>query len=110
MKSTTRLILIACLGLLAGCATAKPPMELVDARQAYARASAGQASQLAPAEVQLALEALTIAEQSFRDDPRSDRTRELAILAYRKAKLAQSLAVKATVDTQPAGAEAAGRK
>ena len=32
MKSTTRLILIACLGLLAGCATAMPPMELVDAR------------------------------------------------------------------------------
>jgi hypothetical protein len=107
MKPITYLIIVVCSGLLAGCAATMPPMELLDARQAFARASAGQAAQLAPAEVQRAYEALAIAEKSFQDEPGSNRTRDLAILAYRKAKLAEALAVKATMDVQSSRTETA---
>jgi outer membrane protein OmpA-like peptidoglycan-associated protein len=91
MKPTAYLIIIACAGLLVGCATA-PPAELINARQAYQQASAGQAAQLVPAELHKAQEALAIAEQAFRDDPKSFRTRDLAYIADRKAKMAEALA------------------
>jgi hypothetical protein len=104
MKTITYLIISACAAQLAGCAAAMPPMELIDARQAYAHASAGQGAHLA-AEVQSAHEALAVAEKSFRDDPGSSRTRDLAILAYRKSKLAEALAAKANMDVPSAGTE-----
>ena len=91
MKPTTYLIIIACAGLLVGCATA-PPAELINARQAYQQASAGRAAQLVPAELHKAQEALAIAEKSFQDDPKSFHTRDLAYLADRKAKMAEALA------------------
>jgi outer membrane protein OmpA-like peptidoglycan-associated protein len=91
MKPSTYLIIIACAGLLVGCATA-PPAELINARQAYQQASAGQAAQLVPAELHKAQEALAIAEKSFQDDPKSFRTRDLAYIADRKAKMAEALA------------------
>ena len=91
MKPITFLIIIACAGLLVGCATA-PPTELINARQAYEHASAGQAAQLVPAELHKAQEALTIAEKAFQDDPKSFHTRDLAYVADRKAKMAEALA------------------
>jgi hypothetical protein len=48
---------VASTGFLAGCATAVPP-ELVNARDAYRRASTGSAAQVAPAELHVANEAL----------------------------------------------------
>jgi len=92
MKSMTYLIIIACAGLLVSCAASVPPPELVNARQAYQRASAGQAAQLVPAELHKAQEALAIAEKSFKDDPKSFKTRDLAYVADRKAKMAEALA------------------
>jgi outer membrane protein OmpA-like peptidoglycan-associated protein len=91
MKPIIYLIIIACAGLLVGCATA-PPAELINARQAYQHASAGQAAQLVPAELHKAQVALDIAEKSFQDDPKSFHTRDLAYVADRKAKLAEALA------------------
>jgi len=91
MKPITFLIIIACAGLLVGCATA-PPTELINARQAYEHASAGQAAQLVPAELHKAQEALAIAEKAFQDDPKSFHTRDLAYVADRKAKMAEALA------------------
>jgi outer membrane protein OmpA-like peptidoglycan-associated protein len=70
----------------------RPPAELINARQAYQHASAGQAAQLVPAELHKAKVALDIAEKSFQDDPKSFRTRDLAYVADRKAKLAEALA------------------
>ncbi len=94
MKPITYLIIIACAGLLVGCATA-PPAELINARQAYQHASAGQAAQLVPAELHKAQEALAIAEQAFKDDPKAFHTRDLAYVADRKAKMAEALATTA---------------
>jgi outer membrane protein OmpA-like peptidoglycan-associated protein len=89
------LIITAAAGLLAGCAASVPPTELVNARQAYQHASAGQAAQLVPAELHKAQEALAIAEKSFLDEPKSFRTRDLAYVADRKAKMAEALATTA---------------
>ncbi len=95
MKSITYIIAIAFAALLIGCAASQPPAELVNARQAYQRASAGQAAQLVPAELHKAQAALAIAEKSFQDDPKSFRTRDLAYVADRKAKMAEALATTA---------------
>ena len=92
MKPTTSLIVALCAGLLAGCAASVPPTELVNAREAYQHASAGQAGVLVPAELHKAQEALAIAEKSFLDEPKSFRTRDLAYVADRKAKMAEALA------------------
>ena len=91
MKPITYLIIITCAGRLVSCATA-PPAELINARQAYQHASAGQAAQLVPAELHKAQVALAIAEKSFQDDPKSFHTRDLAYVADRKAKMAEALA------------------
>ena len=91
MKSITYLIIITCAGILVGCATA-PPAELINARQSYQHASAGQAAQLVPAELHKAQMALAVAEKSFQDDPKSFHTRDLAYVADRKAKMAEALA------------------
>jgi len=95
MKPLTLSILFAWGMLLAGCSASVPPTELYKARQAYKDASAGQAVQLVPAELHKAKEALDIAEKSFLDDPTSYKTRDLAYIADRKAKMAEALAVTA---------------
>ena len=89
------LITIVFAGLLVGCGASIPPTELVNARQAYQHASTGQAAQLVPAELHKAEAALAIAEKAFLDDPKSFRTRDLAYIADRKAKMAEALAITA---------------
>jgi Outer membrane protein and related peptidoglycan-associated (lipo)proteins len=95
MKPIISLIIIACVGVVVGCAPSIPPTELINARQAYQHASAGQAAQLVPAELHKAQVALAIAEKSFQDDPKSFRTRDLAYIADRKAKMAEAFATTA---------------
>jgi outer membrane protein OmpA-like peptidoglycan-associated protein len=89
MKTHSLLIALVCAGI--GCATTAPT-ELVDAREAYRRASTGPAVQAAPAELHVANQALAEAEQSFRDNPDSYQTRDLAYVAQRKAQLAEATA------------------
>jgi len=89
MKTHSLLIAFVCAGI--GCATTAPT-ELVDAREAYRRASTGPAVQAAPAELHVANQALAEAEQSFRDNPDSYQTRDLAYVAQRKAQLAEATA------------------
>jgi len=79
-------------GALAACGSTPPPKELVDARTAYQRAQAGQAAQLDPAHLHEAKVALDNAEQSFQNDPSSDRTRDLSYVAERKSELAEAQA------------------
>ena len=62
MKSMIYLITLVFAGLLVGCGASIPPTELVNARQAYQHAKAGQAAQLVPAELHKAEAALAIAE------------------------------------------------
>ncbi len=76
--------------LYAGCASTIPE-ELIDARVAYRDAANGPASQVAPADLHKAHEALAKAEQAYADDPDGQNTRDLAYVATRKAQLADAL-------------------
>jgi outer membrane protein OmpA-like peptidoglycan-associated protein len=87
MKTKQFFILLTLVAFFAGCASV-PPKELIDARSAYRIASEGPAEQLAPAELHKANEALLLAEESFRKDPDSYKTKDLAYAAQRKSELA----------------------
>jgi outer membrane protein OmpA-like peptidoglycan-associated protein len=77
---------------LAACASS-PSRELIDARRAYQRASAGPAAQAVPADLHKARVSLDTAETAFANDD-SDQ-RDLAYVAERKAQLAEVLAKRA---------------
>ena len=67
-----------------------PPKSLLDARADYVRAHDGMALKFAPTEVHEADLALQRAEQAFRDDPDDESTVDLAIVADRKALMAEA--------------------
>ena len=95
MKHIKYFIVIAFVGMLIGCSASVPPPELVNARQAYQKASMGQAAQLVPAELHKAQIALAAAEKAFLDEPNSFNAKDLAYIADRKAKMAEGLAASA---------------
>jgi outer membrane protein OmpA-like peptidoglycan-associated protein len=74
----------------AGCASTPAPRELFTARETYDRIADGPAKQLVPAKLHEAQEALTKAEQSFASEPDSQKTRDLAYIAERKAEIAEA--------------------
>jgi outer membrane protein OmpA-like peptidoglycan-associated protein len=91
----TKRILIA--GVLAtfgltACASS-PSRELLDARRAYAHASAGPAAQTVPADLHKAKVSLDVAEAAFSNDHADQR--DLAYVAERRAELAEVLAKRA---------------
>ena len=94
MKTLHLIILVTFVAFFAGCATL-PPTELVNARSAYQQASDGPARQLVPAELHKAHEALNQAEWSFRKEPDSYKTKDLAYVAQRKSEQAGALGVLA---------------
>ena len=73
-----------------GCASTATPREVLDARQAYAQAANGPAAQYTPADLEVARQALSKAEQSFADNPDSDETRDLAYIAQVKSLTAEA--------------------
>lgn len=75
------------LWLVQGCAST-PPKELHDARDAYRQAAAGPAAQYTPAQLHTAEEELKHAESMFEDEGDSERARDSAYVALRKAQLA----------------------
>jgi outer membrane protein OmpA-like peptidoglycan-associated protein len=75
---------------IAACATSQAPQELLDARAAYQRAETGPAARFKPDQVHEAKVALDTAEQSFSSDPGDQKTRDLAYVADRKARLAEA--------------------
>jgi outer membrane protein OmpA-like peptidoglycan-associated protein len=87
-----------------GCGAAAPPSELVDAREAYARATDGVASELAPVQLEEARQSLEQAEKAFEDDPEALRTRDLSYVALRQAELAEAHAAQATARLRAARA------
>jgi outer membrane protein OmpA-like peptidoglycan-associated protein len=82
-------LLLATTLAAAGCATTQPPKELVDAREAYARSEHGKARQYNPAALHEAKVELDKAEAAFNDDPGSERTRDEAYIALRRAERAE---------------------
>jgi len=93
MKSMTSFCLVI-LGAgalaFAGCAHAVP-MELAQARAACQSAGNGQAAQLVPADLHKAEMQLAKAEKSFKRNPDSFQTRDLAYVAQRKCQMADAL-------------------
>jgi len=94
------------LGLLAcgGCASSVPG-ELTDARAAYQRASSGPAARENPAQLHVAEQALSVAERTFDDEGDSDKARDRAYVAVRKAELAEVQADIAQLAKQAADAK-----
>jgi hypothetical protein len=70
-------------------ARGSPPRELIDARAAYARASAGPAAQQAPARLRLARQALDAAEISY-GAATENEVRDRAYIAIRRAESAEA--------------------
>ena len=78
-------------GALTACAgTSVPPKALVDARDELTRSKDGVAMQLDPTDVHEAETALQIAEHAFANNPNDPSTNDLALIAHRKALLAES--------------------
>jgi outer membrane protein OmpA-like peptidoglycan-associated protein len=75
---------------LAGCAAALPPQELLNAREAFSRASSSPAARYNPADLAAARQALDRAELAFADDPGDSKTRDLAYLAEVKSLTAEA--------------------
>jgi outer membrane protein OmpA-like peptidoglycan-associated protein len=80
-----------------GCASA-PPVELINARKAYARASAGPAAQLAPADLGKARLALDHAERALSEENNLGRTVDFAYVAERTAQIAEAHAETALAE------------
>lgn len=90
MKTILSASLLLVLAGASGCAEAMPPQDLVTARATYARVSHGPTAQADPADVHSAAESLQIAEQSFKQDGDTQKTRDLAYVADRRAQIAEA--------------------
>ena len=95
VSSATSYLIISAGLFIAGCAATAPPSELVFARVACLHVQTGRAQQLVPDAVLIAERALAVAEQSFKDEPSSFITRDLAYYAGQKAHHAEVLALAA---------------
>lgn len=106
-RSSSLTVLMATLGSagLIACASTQPSKQLVDARQAYQRASQGPAAQLVPDELYEAQAALEDAEEAHENEPRSFKEESLAYIAHRKALEASALADKAQYENTVAQSE-----
>ncbi len=101
MRYNQGIVVMLLVGGLLGCASAPlPPKELIGARKSYARARAGAAAELAPADLQGALEALERAERAFAEGRGLAEARDLAYLAERRAQLAEALGRTAALERQ----------
>lgn len=87
-----RLIAVAGAVALVGCATTRPPQDLVNARSAYQRAQNGNAAQLDQAGMHTAKQQLEVAEASFEENGDTQDTRDQAYLSVRKTELAETVA------------------
>jgi outer membrane protein OmpA-like peptidoglycan-associated protein len=90
---------------LVGCAGERiPPKPLVDARNEFARAKSGVTMQLDPTDVHEADIAMQRAEQAWNDQPDDPVTIDLAMVAQRKAQIAEAeaVAMKAQQDGEQA--------
>jgi outer membrane protein OmpA-like peptidoglycan-associated protein len=93
---------------LSACAGERiPPKTLVDARDEFSRAKNGVTIQLDPTDVHAAELALQKAEQAWNDEPDDPNTADLAIVAQRKAQIAEAEAavLKSQQDTEAAKRE-----
>ena len=88
MKTVGWMVSAGVLGLSVACATAKPPAELVQARQAYATSERAESARYNPAALHEAKIALDRAETLFAEDEDSPEVRDAAYIATRRAEQA----------------------
>jgi outer membrane protein OmpA-like peptidoglycan-associated protein len=84
------LVMALAAGLLATACATTTPVELTTARASYARASAGPAAQLMPAELHKAKSTLDTAEAAFAAEKDSPNTIDLSYIAERNMELVES--------------------
>jgi outer membrane protein OmpA-like peptidoglycan-associated protein len=96
--------------LFAGCASAPPPQQLLDARAAYTQASQGKAAQYTPADLHTAKVALNAAEHAYEDDAESPETFALSYVALRTSQLVESKANSKAAEADLERAEAEYQK
>ncbi len=87
LKSSISMLAFGAL-LASGCAH-NPPKELLDARAAQQQASGGIAQTINPTGLHVAKQSLQAAEAEFDKNGDTERTRDLAYVALRKAQLAE---------------------
>jgi outer membrane protein OmpA-like peptidoglycan-associated protein len=90
VNTTIKISLVIALASIMGCATTTTPSELLTARVAYTHASESAAATHDPADLHTAKKALSAAEQSFEEDGNTQKTRDLAYTADRRARIAES--------------------
>lgn len=95
------------LAYAAGCATATAPKELTTARASYLQAQHGAAATHDPADLHTAKKAMDAAEHSFEENGDTQKTRDLAYTADRRARIAEARgnASKATEEQKQTIAE-----
>jgi outer membrane protein OmpA-like peptidoglycan-associated protein len=76
--------------VLAGCATAGPPAELVSARASYSQAEQGPAAKYKPDQLHEAKTALDQAEQAYQSDAHGEKTITAAYVADKRAQRANA--------------------
>lgn len=87
----TAMWMVSAAALLAGCGQAATPKELADARQAYAEAEQGPASELAPAELDEARQTLQRAEETYEaEGEESPVFKTHAYIAVRRSEIAHA--------------------
>jgi outer membrane protein OmpA-like peptidoglycan-associated protein len=110
MKNNSRLhwkTLLPLAALLGTACATTTPVELQNARNAYARANNGPAARETPADLHKAMMALQLAERTFSDEEGSQKTIDLAYIAERSAQLAEARAEAAIAMRKTSEAEAA---
>lgn len=89
-KNMMRGLLVGGVAITAACATAKPSVELTEARRVYDEAEKSHAPELAPDKMLDARQYMVKAEKAHDEDPGSEREKQLAYLANRRAKVAMA--------------------
>jgi outer membrane protein OmpA-like peptidoglycan-associated protein len=101
--------LLLLIGAGASCATQHvTPPALVEAREEFSRAKNGVALQLDPTDVHEADLALQRAEAAFRDEPDDPTTTDLAVVADRRALIAETQAATMQAQEQARSAKQQG--
>ncbi len=90
MSSSRTIRQLLVLASMVGCVSSVPPQDLLDARNAYDRASRGPSAQLNPAELHTAQDSLAAAERSLQEKGDTEETRTLAYAAERQIQTVEA--------------------
>lgn len=91
-KITTLVLLLGASSVLTGCGAGVAPESLHTARDAYKKAEASPAPQLAPVQLDAAKQSLTRAEEAFKNGEKDEDVKDLSYVAQKRAEVAVSAA------------------